>query len=177
MKIIFDRLSSTASAPLLWWLFLSYLLRSWLLFVSHLCAAHSCDLESKRKDKRPQAVICPEISNEPVFNKHCRLLLGSRAWYTDRTSDVFNTINHGAWSVQTPLPDPPINSHPLVLCLDLHLKNEVVSYYIYYRCFYLKWFTIAEKLLNRNVFFNPSLPTPCHTVWKLNFSPSNVLMD
>lgn len=63
-------------------------------------------VKKKRKEEEGlflQAVICPEILYEPrCLNEHCRLSLCSDPHYTDRTSDVFNTINHSGFPCSAP---------------------------------------------------------------------------
>lgn len=94
-----------ASAALHCWLFLRYLPSSWLLFVSHPRGRPWLWFREQEKRQTASGYNLPwNLAWASVSNKHCRLSLSSRPWYTDRTSDVFNTINHGAWSVQTPLP-------------------------------------------------------------------------
>lgn len=140
-----------ASATLYCRLFLRYLPSSWLLFVSHPHARPWLWFRKQEKRQTASGYNLPwNLAWASVSNKHCRLLLGSRPWYTDRTSDVFNTINHGAWFVQASLPAHLFGDLPHLSAREDHT-----------RCSMSLWFNITLKSTWKTLF------TGFWSCWKL----------
>lgn len=126
-------------------------------------------VKKKRKEEEGlflQAVICPEILYEPrCLNEHCRLSLCSDPHYTDRTSDVFNTINHSGFPCSAPCaksregPGSVLTRPPIMLtcCCPLQVNwgewflwklffHKTIWYFMYFTKYFVIWYGIFFTL-------------------------------